>query len=112
MLISERIFDLLKIRGMSQKEFSQLTGIPQSTISDWKGKRLNPSADKILIISNVLGISAQELLSSADAFGSTARDYVVVATDSEEFHLIEVFRSLPAEQRSRLLGYMEALEDK
>ena len=34
MTISERIFKLLQERGMSQKEFSDRTGIAQSSISD------------------------------------------------------------------------------
>ena len=39
--ISERIFDLLEQHGMSQKEFSEKTGIAQSSISDWKRKKTN-----------------------------------------------------------------------
>ena len=54
MIISEKIFALLEQRGMSQKEFSERTGISQSTISDWKRKQTNPSADKILKICEVL----------------------------------------------------------
>lgn len=50
MTISERIFDILDKKGMSQKEFSLATGIPQSTISDWRKKNTNPASDKILII--------------------------------------------------------------
>ena len=34
--ISDRIFELLKEKGMSQKEFSARTGIAESSISDWK----------------------------------------------------------------------------
>ena len=37
--ISDRIFELLKERNMSQKEFAQKTGIAESTISDWKKKK-------------------------------------------------------------------------
>ena len=36
--VSDKIFELLKERNMSQKEFSQRTGIAESTISDWKKK--------------------------------------------------------------------------
>ena len=36
MTISERIFEKLKGLSMSQKEFSEKTGIKQSTISEWK----------------------------------------------------------------------------
>ena len=43
--------------GLSQKEFSEQTGISQSTISDWKRKKTNPSADKILKICEVLHIN-------------------------------------------------------
>ena len=66
MKISERIFELIKDRGMTQKEFSDKTGIPQSTISDWKGKDLNPSADKLLVICQVLHTSVYDLLASSD----------------------------------------------
>ena len=48
--ISDRIFELLKEKGMSQKEFAESTGIAESSISDWKKKRTNPVSDKILII--------------------------------------------------------------
>ena len=37
--ISDKIFELLKEKGMSQKEFAQRTGIAESSISDWKKKR-------------------------------------------------------------------------
>ena len=51
--VSDRIFELLKERKMSEKEFSKKTGIAESTISDWKKKRTNPVSDKILIICGV-----------------------------------------------------------
>ena len=62
--ISDRIFELLKERGMSQKSFSQKTGIAESTISDWKKKKTNPVSDKILIISETLGVTPYELFRS------------------------------------------------
>jgi DNA-binding Xre family transcriptional regulator len=31
-----KIFELLRDRGMTQKEFTQTTGIAESSISDWK----------------------------------------------------------------------------
>ena len=39
MIISERIFSILTEKGISQKTFSAMTGISQSTISDWKRKK-------------------------------------------------------------------------
>jgi transcriptional regulator with XRE-family HTH domain len=49
MTISEKIFELLRERGMTQKEFAQATGIAESSISDWKRKKTNPVSEKILI---------------------------------------------------------------
>jgi transcriptional regulator with XRE-family HTH domain len=50
MTISDKIFELIRERGMTQKEFSEATGIAQSSISDWKRKKTNPVSEKILII--------------------------------------------------------------
>ena len=66
MLISERIYQYMEERDISQKEFANRTGISQSTISDWKRKGTTPSADKIMIICEVLSISPYELLSGTE----------------------------------------------
>ena len=66
MLISERIYKYMEEKGISQLEFAKKTGISQSTVSDWKRKKTNPSADKIMIICEVLGISPYELLQGTD----------------------------------------------
>ena len=57
MTISERIFKLMEEREITQMDFSKATGIAQSNISDWKRKKTNPSADKIMIICNVLKVT-------------------------------------------------------
>ena len=57
LVISERIFYLLDKKNMTQKEFAEQTEISQSTISDWKRKKTNPSADKILKICEVLSVT-------------------------------------------------------
>ena len=38
--IGENLITMIRSSGMTQKDFSERTGIPQSTISDWKGKKL------------------------------------------------------------------------
>lgn len=62
MLISERIYKIMAEKNISQLEFSKMTGIAQSTISDWKRKKTNPSADKIMIICAALDVSPEDLL--------------------------------------------------
>ncbi len=111
MTISERIFDLLEKRGMSQKEFAEKTGIAQSTISDWKRKKTNPVSEKILIICEVLDVTPYELLGGAEEKGSRSNPSSVIIIDKEsEYGQVMVdYISMDTRQRERLLGYMTAL---
>lgn len=112
MKIHDKIFKRIKELGMTQKEFSEKTGIPQSTISDWKGKDLNPAVDKIMIICNVLDMTPNELLStSADSEKYKAPDTLIVEKDSVEYEIVNDFRQLKEDQKLRLIGYMNALKD-
>ena len=109
--ISENIFSLLKEKGMSQKDFSQKTGIPQSTISDWKGKKINPAADKILIISKVLDADPAEILGEKADKRNPKDDSVTISKNSEEYVLLESLSKLDESQKKRVMGYIEALSE-
>ena len=111
--ISDRIFELINERGMSQKDFAQKTGIAQSTISDWKRKKTNPVADKILIICETLRVSPYELLSGVEHIGSRSNENTTYVVDkgTELGVLIETYQNMNASDQKRLLGYMQALMD-
>ena len=114
MLISERIYKYIAERGMTQIEFSKKTGISQSTISDWRRKGTNPSADKIMIICDVLDISPNELLTGVESKlknKAEADDYIVLDKGSKEYNLIGMYRELDVYARNRVEGYMTALKD-
>lgn len=102
MSIGDRVFKLIKERGLTQKEFSKRTGIAESTISDWKRKRLNPGADKLPVICKVLNVSADELLD----IGPTDTDHVVSADTNM---LVEKIKDLPSEMQTRLEAYVDVL---
>ncbi len=113
MTISERIFCILKERSMSQKEFGKKTGIAESTISDWKKKGTNPVSDKVLIISEVLGISPMELLSGVEARGnrSNKSDIIVINKSSTEGRLLDRYLNMNSKERDMVNGYIKAIED-
>ena len=112
MTISERIFERLAQLGMSQKQFSESTGILQSTISEWKKKKTNPTSEKIMVICQVLGVTPEWLLSGIEKNGSrkSRADWYVVGKDTELGHLINAYNNMSRERRSRLIGYAEAIE--
>ena len=113
MTISDRIFELLRERGMSQKEFSEATGISQSSISDWKRKKTNPVSEKILIICEVLGVSPYELLSGTEGEGarSAVSRVLLIDNETELGQFVAEFQQLDAKKRDRLLGYFNALKE-
>ena len=108
MVISERIFYILEEKGITQKEFSEKTGISQSTISDWKRKKTNPSADKILKICETLNVTPYELLSERSNMVVDKVDYLIALNDQEAV-LLEEFRSLDNRKKDRLMGYLDAI---
>ena len=109
MIISERIFKIIKDKGISQKDFSIETGISQSTISDWKTKGTNPSADKIMTICRFLKISPYELLQ--DTFDPDQDiDYMILSEGTDAYNLVIEFNDMDRAEKDRLLGYAEALK--
>ena len=76
MNIYEKIFDRLTELHMSQIELSRRTGIATSTISDWRKKKINPQADKLVAICKALDMSLVDLLCNGDE-----KEEKVVQTD-------------------------------
>ncbi|MBQ3030234.1 MAG: helix-turn-helix transcriptional regulator [Agathobacter sp.] len=111
MIISEKIFELIKERGMNQKEFALATGISQSTISDWKTKHTNPAADKIMVICDVLGVTPVELLTSGQQFKSyepEQKDTVVLSPEKKL--IIERVKEMDDAQVNRLMAYVKKMK--
>lgn len=110
MIISQKIFELIKAKGMNQKEFALATGISQSTISDWKTKGTNPAADKIMVICDVLGVTPVELLTSGDQFKSYEPDKtVIIEPGTDKYALIELIKQMDDAQVERLTAYVKRL---
>ena len=111
MTISNRIFERLRQIHMSQKQFSVETGISQSTISEWKSKKTNPTSEKIMQICAVLDVSPEWLLSGTENTGNRGNElpFYIVDRDSEIGQIIYTYNRLETQERQRLLGYMMAM---
>ena len=100
----EKIFARLDDLSMSQSELSRRTGISTSTINDWKKKKINPQADKLVVICKALGMSLAELLGE-DGAESSGTDY-----SAEEKYLVECYRRSDNYVRKHMLRYMELID--
>ena len=113
MTISDRVFYRIKEIGMSQKVFSEETGIAPSTISEWKSKKTNPTSEKIMVICNVLKVTPEWLLSGVDNTGRKGNklDMIFVDRNTEIGEVVMTYNELDASARDRLMGYMMALRE-
>lgn len=84
---------------MSQSELSRQTGIPTSTISDWKKKKMNPQSDKLVVICNALNYSLSDLLLDGDD-ESENNDFSV-----DEKYLLQVYRKSDNSGKIRMIKY-------
>ena len=111
MTIRDRIFSKISELEITQKEFARRTGIPETTVSDWKKKKTNPTAEKILVICKVLDVTSEWLLSGVETHGTRSNPAKIIAVDSatEAGELLELFNSCDAATQARILGYAQAL---
>lgn len=109
--ISERIFKLLAKKNMKQKDFASQAGIANSTVSEWKKKKTNPSSDKIMDICAVLGVTPEQLLTGK---GIEDVDETQILPESRitslDMQIIEDYHGLQDTQKKRLLTYVETLK--
>ena len=104
MNIYEKIFNRLTELHMSQIELSRRTGIATSTISDWRKKKINPQADKLVAICKALDMSLVDLLCDDEDKNNKVltADYVI-----DDQIVIDNIELLPIEKKRRLLRYLE-----
>lgn len=49
-------------KGMTDAEVSRLSGVPKSTFTDWKSGRSNPKIEKLIKITNALGVTIEDFI--------------------------------------------------
>lgn len=112
MIISERIYQLMKEQGISGYRLSKMTGIPQRTISGWNVNKTNPGADKIMPICEALGVSPETLLTGKGREHIERPDIIDLETGAViEQHLVSKYRSFSEDKKKKLLAYMNMLEN-
>ena len=107
MVISERIFKIMEERHMNQAEFCRRTGLTPSTVSDWRTKKTNPSAEKIMTICRVLEVSPEELLCEDGEQKVVPTDILLQPGDRQ---ILLEYHSFTPNQQKRLLSYMKRIK--
>lgn len=63
----EKFEALLQERNLTPYKVSLVTGIAQSTLSDWKNNRSKPKFNKLLILARYFGVSVEYFADDKEA---------------------------------------------
>lgn len=61
-----RLREILKDKGMTLKEFAELSGIRQPNLSNYMNGRISPTLDTLVRIADSLNVPVSELLEEPD----------------------------------------------
>lgn len=132
MTVSQRILEIMENKHIKQKTLADYTGISTSAISDWKKKGTNPSVDKIVAISECLGVSVDYLLGRVDeptqysqvtypidqkdiklsSDSNTNKPQKVITLDETTTQVAEMFSKLNLVDKTKVLSLMVELSQK
>jgi transcriptional regulator with XRE-family HTH domain len=100
--MGNRIVQLLQERKISKYRLSKDTGIPPSSITDWTKHGRQPSADKLKIVADYLGVTVDYLLEDEEK-PTENRELSL-----EDQNLIKDIMRLPEEQRRLVAAQIKA----
>lgn len=80
-MLGNRLLAYRRREGMSQQQLAEKLGVARSTVARWEKNNNAPSVPEIKKISELLGLSEQELLSEGDVVGDTVSDLEETISD-------------------------------
>lgn len=134
--VGARIKQILKANKQTQKELSQATGIPESTLSDILREKKEPGVDKMRLIAEFLKVDLHWLvegksfretdygegkiaeIAAASEYGARSPIAALPAAEAGEPRLnylgeiIAILKTLDEEERRLILDMAERLQQK
>ena len=98
MSVGQRILERSKQKGMNQSELALTAGVSKNAISNYVTDRRIPDTMTCLNISKVLEVSMEWILTGKN------NDTTNVNINDLEKHILENFRALPDEQKTKLVN--------
>lgn len=74
---AQRLLDYRKANGYSQEELAEKIGVSRQAISKWERSESSPDTDNLIALSNLYGVTIDELLNGADKPKRTAEKETV-----------------------------------
>ena len=103
MNISDRILEQRKIKGMSQSELADAIGVSRQSVSKWESEQSLPDMDKIILMSDLFGVTTDYLLKGIEAekkeVSSLKIDPLIFVIITSAFSFLSVIYFLFSEER-------------
>ena len=102
----KRLNQLMEDKNISQNKLAEMTGITQSSISDWANGKYKPRQDKVYLLSEALKVSPAYLLGYTD---NKNLDQHISTAENENLNML--FNKLNDEGKDKVLNYTQDLVD-
>ena len=73
MNLSDRIQYLRKQKGFSQEELADKVGVSRQAVSKWESRQSAPDLDKIIIMSEIFGVTTDYILKGIEPVSATKK---------------------------------------
>ena len=97
-MLQDRIRLLRKLKGYSQQQMASIINLTQGAISQWENGLTTPSADQLISLADVFGISVDDLLEHTPVY-----EHKKLELTSEEENVILDYRQLSGEGKEYIL---------
>lgn len=94
MTIIERIFSIMKEKGLKQKELATATNKNESQITSWKTRNCNPPAELLPDIANFLNVSINYLVTGENDIQKTNENFKFLNLNNDETELLKNYKKL------------------
>lgn len=102
----KRLNQLMADKKISQNKLAEMTGITQSSISDWANGKYKPRQDKVYLLSEALKVSPAYLLGY-----SNNKNLDQSASNNDTSKIDELFNHLNDEGKEKVITYIQDLVD-
>lgn len=94
MTVSEKIYKLRKENNLSQEAFAEKLGVSRQSVSKWESGDVLPDSDKIILMSEIFGVTTDYLLKDNEA------EKEITSDEIQKQNLTETAEPEPAEKDS------------
>lgn len=101
-----RIFELIKERGISQRETAKIFGVSQGTFNNWENSNTQPSIEQLISIARFFEVSVNYLIGNADDVGVIN---LISTLTPEQREVISLFSALPESARNATLTVLRQM---